>query len=112
MDRNASSVAPKLRLPTKIFFIFFFLKFGEQRIGAGSDEGVRPDETKQPKSANRQTTSLWSHGMAHDAISNILGRLRSTSAGRNGLGAQTVSRLGEPDDCSVVPTLPCGDGGD
>src|SRR5579863_3829732 len=44
-DLTASSVAPKLRFPTKIFFTFFplFVKTDIQKwlIGAGSDKGGR-----------------------------------------------------------------------
>jgi hypothetical protein len=49
-DRTASSVAPKLRFPTKIFFIFtFFLKLQSKESGQDRAKAVGPDYRKMPK---------------------------------------------------------------
>ena len=49
-DRTASSVAPKLRFPTKIFFIFtFFLKLQNKESGQDRTKAVGPDYRKMPK---------------------------------------------------------------
>ena len=54
MDRTASSVAPKLRFPTKIFFIFFthFLELQSNESGQDLTKAVEPNYRKMPKSPN------------------------------------------------------------
>ena len=54
MDRTASSVAPKLRFPTKIFFIFFtrFLELQSNESGQDLTKAVGPNYRKMPKSSD------------------------------------------------------------
>src|SRR5271165_2697284 len=51
MERTASSVAPKVRFPTKIFLIEYPSELEEQRIGQESEERLNRTMRKLPKSA-------------------------------------------------------------